>query len=101
MTEINKLFFETDIQVKIFFVLINKAKGITRDTLSKRIEEARTTIFDNLSKLENRILLTKQNKEIPYVKHYKKKIQKGKGRPSVFFYIPKAIRRYYMEINKL
>lgn len=101
MSKFNQLYFETDIQVKLFFVILNKPKGITRDELSKQIEYPRTTIYDNLIKMEKRKFHIAPNKEIPYIKHYIKKMKLGKGRNNTLYYIPKVLRNYYIEVNML
>lgn len=100
MTELQKLFFESKLQLQIFFVVLNKPKGIIRNKIAKQLQKPRTTIFDNLEKLLKRTFLAgpELNIEIPYIKKYTVKLTPGKGRTCVLFYVPKLLRNTFIEI---
>jgi len=77
---------DNEIQIKIFLLLYQYPKGLTRTFISNNLKIPRTTIYDNLNPL-----LNKKLNKIPYIKSYS--IQSDlKGRPFVKFYIPKGIR---------
>ncbi len=94
------MFFESELQLKIFFVVLNNPKGIMRTKIATQLQEPKTTIWDNLNKLQKRIFLVgpELNIEIPYIKTYTVKRNPGKGRTCVLFYVPKLLRRTFMEI---
>ena len=101
MLKLQKLFFKTELELIIFHVVLNKPKGITRNDISQQIQEPRTTIYDNLVKLEKRTFLvrTELNINMPYIKHYNKRLINGKGRPNTLYYVPKLLRRTFLEIS--
>ena len=98
MTELQKLFFDSELQFKIFFKVLNTPKGIVRDKIYKQLKLARTTVFDNLQKLMKKIILVgpKLNIEVPYIKTYTVKMTQGKGRTCVLFFVPKLISNSFM-----
>ena len=77
---------DNEIQVKIFLLLYEYPKGMTRNLICERLEIPRTTVYDNICKL-----FDKRYYNIPYIKVYSE--PSGlKGRPKTIFYIPKGIR---------
>lgn len=99
MLKLQKLIFDTEIQLILFHVVLNKPKGITTTNISKQTFFPKTTIYENLIKLEKRTILVGPNinVKIPYIKHYKKRLESGKGRPNTLFYVPKLIRKTFIE----
>ena len=89
----NEIILKTEIQLQIFFSLINNPKGLVRNDICIKIDKPRTTIFDNIEKLS-----LKTVNSIPYIKSYKLYTNK-KGRPKVCFYIPKQIRNQFLLLN--
>jgi len=85
--------FDSIFQMKIFFTIINNPKGITRDSIHEKTNIAKTTIIDNIQKLNKRFI-----NSIPYIKQYRKHNYQI-GRPKTLFYIPKAIRNSFLQIN--
>jgi len=69
-------------QNKIFY-LLSQGKSLQRKKLVKKLSVARTTIFDNLAKLRRKglVLCFSKNAGI-------------RGRPTIFWYIPKYIPKY-------
>ena len=98
MVELQKLFFESELQLKIFFCVLNSPSGIRVDKIEQKITTPRTTIIDNLKKLKKRKFLTGQDFSfnMPYVKSYYKKLTPGKGRPSTLFFVPKYLRNSFL-----
>lgn len=101
--ELQKLFFESKLQLKIFFVVLNKPKGIIRTDIAKQLQEPKTTVWDNLLKLQKRTFLVgpELNIEIPYIKKYSVKRNPGKGRTCVLFYVPKLLKNSFMNLHIL
>ena len=85
--------FDSIFQMKIFFTLINNPKGLTRDSIYKKTDIAKTTIIDNIQKLNKQFI-----NSIPYIKQYRQ-YNNLKGRPKTIFYIPKIIRNDFLQIN--
>lgn len=75
----------SEIEYRIFIILFSNQKGLNRDTISKRLNIPRTTVYDNLVKLMKRKINI-----IPYINKYLKHNNK-KGRPETIFFIPKGI----------
>lgn len=98
MTKLQKLFFESETQLKIFFAVLNSPSGIRVNRLQEKLTIPKTTIIDNLKKLQKRKFLTGQNFSfnMPYVKFYRKKLKPGKGRPSTLFFVPKYLRNSFL-----
>ena len=69
----------TLIQQHIFEEL-SHGKSLTRRDLVKNLDKPRTTIYDNLLKLQNKKLVMKFSRN-----------NGGRGRPVVLWYIPKHI----------
>lgn len=69
----------TPIQLRIFKTL-SKGESLTRKQLVQTLETARTTIFDNLVKLQKLKLVLKYSKNDGL-----------RGRPIILWYIPKRI----------
>jgi predicted ArsR family transcriptional regulator len=84
MDKMITLKFDNIKQCKIFFLLINKEFGLTRDLIQKFLCIPRTTIYDNITELMRK----------HYVKSYTKKTS-NKGRPTVYFYIRKEIKNLF------
>lgn len=101
--ELQKLYFDSELQLKIFFSVLNKPKGIIRDNLAKKLQIPRTTIFDNLDKLMKKTIFVgpELNIEMPYIKKYMVKLTPGKGRTCVLFYVPKLLRNTFMNLHIL
>lgn len=101
MYKLQKLFFESELQLKLFFIVLNKPKGIIRDNICKQIQEAKTTVHNNLDKLRKRTILLgpEFNIKIPYIKKYSIKLTPGKGRTSVLYYVPKLLRNSFMNLH--
>lgn len=96
--ELQKLFFDSELQFKIFFKVLNVPKGIVRDKIYKQLKEARTTVHNNLQKLMKKTILVgpELNIEVPYIKTYTVKMTPGKGRTCVLYFVPKLIRNSFM-----
>jgi predicted transcriptional regulator len=74
-----ELDYMTPIQVEIFKEL-SKGISLTRDDFVEMLDRARTTIYDNLEKLETRKLI--------------RRFKRGnglRGRPLTFWYIPRNL----------
>lgn len=84
--------------MKIFFNVLNNPKGIKRDKIAENLNSPRTTIFDNLQKLEKRTIYIGNGINIPYVKSYTVLLHTGRGRPCVLWFVPKYLRNQFLEI---
>ena len=81
------IYLDNEIQVGIFLTLYEYPKGLSRDKIAEKLDIPRTTIYDNIIKI-----LAKNVNNIPYIKVYTNKITLLRGRPKVYYYIPKGIR---------
>lgn len=95
-----KLFFDTELQLIIFHVILNKSKGIIINEICKQIQRPKTTVYENMVKMEKRKLsVGPEFKNIPYIKHYQKILRPGKrGRPNIIWYVPKSIRNTFINV---
>jgi len=74
----------TPIQVRIFNEL-SSGRSITRKELVKTLKTPRTTIYDNLTKLQNQKLVQK------YSVKRKANDRPIWGRPTIYWFIPKGV----------
>ena len=74
--------------MNIFFLLLNNSKGLNRTEISRKLNTPRTTIFDNIRKLQKQ----------KYVKNYTKNTGK-KGQPTKYWFIPKWLSHKFSKIN--
>lgn len=89
------IYLDNEIQVGIFLCLYEYPKGLSRDKIAEKLEKPRTTIYDNIIKM-----LAKEVNNIPYIKVYNKPTLL-KGRPKVYYYIPKGIRIHKLNFKVL
>lgn len=72
-------FYMTPIQSELFEAL-SHGTSLTRNDLVKKLDRARTTIYDNLEKLEIKKLIQRFGKQTG-----------TRGRPLIFWFIPKHL----------
>lgn len=83
----NKVKFDSQLQLNIFFLLINNPKGLERKEICKRLDIKWTTAYDNLAKL------LKRN----YIAWYSQNI--GIGHPKHIWFIPRWIKNKFLNID--
>lgn len=89
------IYLDNEIQIGIFLTLYEYPKGLSRNKIADKLNKPRTTIYDNIIKM-----FDKKVDNIPYIKVYSKPTLL-KGRPIVYYYIPKGIRIHSIDFKVL
>ena len=101
MTEIIDLEFKTELEMKLFFSLLNNIEGLNISQLINKLGYPKTTILDNLQKLRERTIILNRY-VLSYV--YKRRVHRNSvGRPRTIFYISnylfKILNNQFLIIN--